>query len=55
MSWVAFVFWVGGVIPAYRHARKNRCNVVSSGMSALCWPADVGWKLADWACDTHKE
>jgi hypothetical protein len=55
VSFFLWILWVGGLIPAYRHARKNDFSIVGSLIQAISWPGDVGWILADRYCRNHKE
>jgi hypothetical protein len=54
LEFVVIVFWIGGLVPAYRHARNNECGKFGSIIQAISWPCDVGWVLADKYCEEHK-
>lgn len=51
---MVFMFYWGGLLPAYRAARANGCNVFSSIFNAICWPMDVSYVLAREYCAEHK-
>lgn len=50
MSTFFILVWLGGMAPAFRHARRNQHTKFASLINALIWPDDLGRKLADWAC-----
>jgi len=55
MNTFVVVVWLGGMTPAYRHARANGESRLMSVFNAIAWPADVGWHLAQRFCADHKE
>ncbi len=55
-QWIVTVFYLGGMIPAYRAARSNGRGLFSSVLiDAIWWPADIGWHLAMRYCADDKE
>ncbi len=54
METIVTMLWLGGLVPAYRAARANGYKVFGSVTSAIIWPADVGWHLAEAYCKDDK-
>ena len=63
MGFFFTMLWRGGLIPAYRHARRNLTEErgefgfwegLSAALNTLVWPMDLGWHLASVYCEEHK-
>lgn len=45
-AWVAIIFYLGGLRPAYTKNRRHGETRIVSWMEAFIWPFGLGWGLA---------
>lgn len=53
MDALAFMFYVGGISPAYGYFRRRGDGQFSAFTSALIWPADIGGCLVRIMFERH--